>query len=121
MATLETRDILAAERDGEKQAMSTRSVTTIHESCRGERNVSPANAIGGRLAALYRHCDGYPAEAGATLAEALRSAKSPSDAVAALLAHTYEATTYRPAQRIYELTTEANAGSFALDPEDGCD
>ena len=67
--------------------MSTRSCTTIHAAS-DRSNTSK----GFRLAALYRHCDGCPAEAGATLVDTLRNSKTSSDAVALLLADVYELT-----------------------------
>lgn len=44
--------------------MSTRSMTLVEQSYSGKNEFIP----------LYRHCDGYPAEAGATIAEALMRA-----------------------------------------------
>ena len=82
--------------------MSTRSCTELYEVREYQGTVKE------RVVALYRHCDGYPSVAGACLLEALAKSKSPTDVAASLLSHSYEATTYRPAQLIYELTTAAD-------------
>jgi hypothetical protein len=58
--------------------------------------------------ALYRHCDGYLAEAGAALAEALKGTTHPETAAARLLAPEYEATSFRPAAPVYRFTTAAD-------------
>lgn len=60
---------------------------------------------------LYRHCDGYPAECGAAIAEALAKARghsySSGDAfMQALLSNRYEATSYGPERPVYEFTTD---------------
>ena len=82
--------------------MSTRSCTTLYE---GEHK-NP-HGTGARLVSLYRHHDGYPALAGACLLDALRASKNATDALAMLLSHSYQATSYRPSVRMYELTTDA--------------
>lgn len=69
--------------------MSTRSVTVIHQT------------YDDVAVALYRHCDGYPAVAGAGLATALSGNATPETAVARLLGITYDATDYRPVEHAY--------------------
>jgi uncharacterized protein YceH (UPF0502 family) len=73
--------------------MSTRSVTTIRSTH-------------GAQLALYRHHDGYPAEAGGAILEALRGATSAETVAARLLALQYTDTPGGP-RTIYELTTSA--------------
>jgi hypothetical protein len=61
--------------------MSTRSMTIIAQSYDGD----------GRFVPLYRHCDGYPAEAGKALSDILDTCpKCPEDILAALLALRYD-------------------------------
>jgi hypothetical protein len=83
--------------------MSTRSVTTFHAS--DARNT----ARGFRQAALYRHSDGYPAEAGAALVEALQASATTSQACALLLAKQYDSPYSIGGKRpVYELTSKAS-------------
>jgi hypothetical protein len=74
--------------------MSTRSVTTI-------------NGVYGSVA-LYRHCDGYPGEAGASLVEAVTGAQSAELAASRLLALRYEHSAGGNSRGMYELTTAAD-------------
>ena len=55
---------------------------------------------------LYRHCDGYLSETGYNLASTLAHCKGFKSFLDNLLNQRYEATLYRPAQPIYEFTTE---------------
>ena len=55
---------------------------------------------------LYRHCDGYLAETGYNLASTLAHCKGFKSFLDNLLNQKYEATLYRPAQPVYEFTTE---------------
>jgi hypothetical protein len=55
---------------------------------------------------LYRHCDGYLAETGYNLASTLAHCKGFKSFLDNLLNQRYEATLYRPAQPVYEFTTE---------------
>ncbi len=55
---------------------------------------------------LYRHCDGYLAETGYNLASTLAHCKGFKSFLDSLLNQKYEATLYRPAQPVYEFTTE---------------
>lgn len=74
--------------------MATRSVTTIHNTH-------------GATVALYRHHDGYPAETGGALLEALRAALSPEQVVGRLLSLIYNDAPGGP-RTVYELTTSAD-------------
>jgi len=51
--------------------MSTRSMTLVQQPYSGKDS----------FIALYRHCDGYPAEAGAAVIEALRQTPPPADRI----------------------------------------
>lgn len=67
--------------------MSTRSMTIVEQPYSGDADA---------FVPLYRHCDGYPAEAGAALCEIL--AREPQDAeaiVCALLALRYDQSPYQ--------------------------
>jgi len=55
---------------------------------------------------LYRHCDGYLAETGYNLASTLAHCKGFKSFLDNLLNQKYKATLYRPAQPVYEFTTE---------------
>lgn len=57
---------------------------------------------------IYRHMDGYPAEAGVDIAEKLKAAgNNGGKFLAALLSETYEQQSYQTApSKVYELTTD---------------
>jgi len=80
--------------------MSTRSAVRIERMDFGK-------AV--RLMDLYRHCDGYPGESGATIVEALRATKSVESFAAHLLALDYgpRVTGDTQAHPIYELIEDS--------------
>jgi len=58
---------------------------------------------------IYRHWDGYLAEAGADILAKLKASSSPSRFLELLLAERYEKQSYETeAKRVYELTTEVH-------------
>ena len=75
--------------------MSTRSVTVIQLQYTD-------TAI-----ALYRHCDGYLAVAGAALVEALDGATCPEEVAGRLLCMTYDRETESRLRAVYHVTTSA--------------
>jgi len=76
--------------------MSTRSVTVI-------RFQYTDTAI-----ALYRHCDGYLAVAGAALVEAIQGATCPEEVAGRLLCMTYDRETDSRLRAVYHVTTSAD-------------
>ncbi len=56
---------------------------------------------------LYRHCDGYPAENGADLCEAIAASKNAADLLVNLLSRRYEKASYETVARpVYEVTSD---------------
>jgi hypothetical protein len=56
---------------------------------------------------LYRHWDGYPAETGGDLVNKLSaSGRNPTKFLASLMAEMDEATSYRAASHVYEVTSD---------------
>lgn len=76
--------------------MSTRSVTVIQFQYTD-------TAI-----ALYRHCDGYLAVAGAALVEAIQGATCPEEVAGRLLCMTYDRETESRLRAVYHVTTSAD-------------
>jgi len=76
--------------------MSTRSVTVIQLQYTD-------TAI-----ALYRHCDGYLAVAGAALVEAIQGATCPEEVAGRLLCMTYDRETDSRLRAVYHVTTSAD-------------
>lgn len=74
--------------------MSTRSMVVFMDSGYGSR---------GRTLSLYRHWDGYPAESGAAILEALKGAQDCEEAASRLLSNRYNATSYKGSEPVYRL------------------